>query len=191
MLAFLRSSIRFIGNVTRRSVAGIVWWLLDVADLYSKLIAPRLPAEWVISLQPYTEYLGVATPFVVAVIVIWAILFTYYEVDKQINRDPKVSAKLKEFYVSGERFEHLKISNDAEFEAFKVAVTHWYRSAETWIQENMSQAACSLFRDTSGILPITHGHDYNREHMGFINTVQKWRGNLQRLIESGEWDKDG
>ncbi|MCH7499175.1 MAG: hypothetical protein IH886_04085 [Nitrospinae bacterium] len=142
-------------------------------------------------LQPYAEGLNAATPFFIVGIVVWAVLFTYYEVDKQINRDPKVPAKLKEFYVSGERFEHLKISNDAEFEAFKVAVTHWYRSAETWIQKNMSQAACSLFRDTSKILPITHGQDYNREHMGFINTVQKWRGNLQKLIESDEWDKDG
>ena len=55
MLAFLWSSIRFIAKVIKRSWAGVVLWLLDMADLYSGFIKPRLPEEWVVWLQPFAE----------------------------------------------------------------------------------------------------------------------------------------
>jgi len=117
-------------------------------------------------------------------------LYTFYEVDRHV-RNPKVSAKLKGFYSAGERFVHMKVTNDEEFDAYKTAVTHWFKGAETWIQDNMSHAAGSLLRDRRNIMPMSHAHDYNREHMGYINTIQKWRGNLEKLINSDEWDTDG
>ena len=114
MWAFLRSSVRFVGNVTKRSLAGIVWWLLDVADLYSKLIEPNLSVEWVTWLKPYAEYLNVATPFIVAAIVIWAILYTYYDLDKRTTRNPEIPRKLQEFYVAAEPFANFNLNDEQE-----------------------------------------------------------------------------
>lgn len=167
----------------------MVLFLLHATNLYSLKLRSVLPESWLSWSDDLMRVVDQSAFWLAIGIAIWAALYTFYEVDKYA-RDPSVPAKLKEFYRSGERFETITVKSDDEFDAYKTAMHHWYNEVRNWISENLSQAAASLFNNKQNILPISHGHDFNREHMSYINTMQKLRGNLQRLIESDEWDSD-
>jgi hypothetical protein len=176
-------------RVSRRAWAGIVWWLLDVTELYSKVIAPELPVKWVEWLNPYAIYLDVATPWVVSLIILGALLYTYYESEQRVTRDPAIPSKLREFYVEAEPFSRFILKDEAQLRVFKAQVIVWYNKVDHWIAQNMSAAAASKFRDSSNILPFHNKAAVNQEHNDFVNLVNKLRSNLQDLIASEAWDE--
>ena len=170
-------------------MAGIVWWLLDVSDLYSKFVAPQLPEDWVMWLQPYAVYLNVATPWVVAAIVIWAVLYTYYEVEKQVTRDPGIPRNLREFYVQSVPYSRFDLQSEDEFPEWKNKTNAWYKETVDWITENMSEAAVSRFTDTyTNTIRVKNSAAVNDEHDNLVNSVNKIRSNLKDLIENEAWD---
>ncbi len=195
MYKFLQSSIRLAYRVTKRALAAIVWLLLDVSELYSKLIAPNMPEEWVAWLIPYAVWLDIATPWVIATIVLAAVFYTYYEVEKQVTRDPKIPKKLREFYVNSDQYSRYDLKNENEFPNWKLNANSWYRETHKWIVENMSEAAASRFNDipasTMGSMSVKNSDAVNDEHDKLVRAVKRARDSLRDLIENEAWDEKG
>ncbi len=190
MLPFIRSSIRFSWSVTKWSFAAIVLWTLDLADLYTKFIAPNLPSGWAEWLKPYATWLELATPFIVALIVIWAILYTYYSLEKRVTRNPEIPRKLREFYATSDQFANFNLDDREEFPEWERGLQSWYNETYGWISENMSAAALSRFKDTSNILPVRYSEAISKAHNNLVSQMRKFRSNLEELIQNESWDEE-
>ncbi len=186
MRRFLKSSIRFVGRVTWRALAGIILWLLDMTDLYSRYLEPTLPEKWAQFLGKYSEHFDIATPWVVAAIVLWAILYTYYEVDREFLRDPSSTKKLKEFYSKSGELLTRQIAPQ-ELSIFQNDYDKWFTEVRDWISNNMEPASLTRFLHFEASLPYNHGSPANMEHQKSLNGINIYHKNLQAIIESQEW----
>src|SRR5262245_50364320 len=113
-MGFLRSSGRFLWRVTKRSIAAIVLLLFRVGEIYSNIIAPNLPQEWRSEIDPFAAMVGNWDLYLAAAIVLGAVLYTYYEVDREVTRNPKIAKKLKEFYGQSAEMLSRNVNSDAE-----------------------------------------------------------------------------
>lgn len=186
-MQFLRSSGRFLWRVFRRAAAAIVWWLLDVSDLYAKFVEPHMPAKTIAFLQPVAGLLSSLTPYIVGVIFLGAVLFTYYEADRERHRSPKISKKLKDMYKeSGDLLRQI-VSDDQELFSFKQDSRDWFVGVRNWIKDNMEPATLTRFQHFQHSLPYNHGNALNDEHQKTLNGINIYHKNLQAIIDSQEW----
>jgi hypothetical protein len=187
-MGFLRSSARFIWRVIRRSIAAVVLLLLfRVAEIYSKLIAPELPKSIRDFIEPYLGLADELALYLAFGIVIIAILYTFYEVDREVTRNRKIRKKLKEFYSrSGEMLQR-KIASDSECDQFVQEAIALVRETREWIKTNMEPASLRRYEDTRMRLPYQHPSPWNDQHQTFLNNISIYHENLQALIENDAW----
>ena len=126
---------------------------------------------------------------IIAAIVILAIFYTYYEVEKQITRDPEIPRKLREFFVQSAPYSRFDLQSEDEFPEWKSEANAWYRETIDWITKNMSEAAVSRFTDTyTNTIRVKNSAAVNSEHDKLVNSVNRTRSNLKDLIENDAWD---
>ncbi|MDZ4735550.1 MAG: hypothetical protein SGJ07_04300 [Rhodospirillaceae bacterium] len=184
-MGFLRSAALFLWGITKRFYFWLPALLLDPFDLYNKYIRAKLPSRLQVEGELPSEYF----PWVLGVGLGWAGIITYYELAKKVGRDPKVVQRLQDFYVEGEELALRPIKSDEEMRKLKIDVSVWYKKITKWLDANMAMAAKKRFSDTGVVLPMSRGTDFNPEHMSYVNTIQKYRSNIQGLVESDAWDR--
>jgi len=187
-MGFLRSSARFIWRVIRRSLAAIGLLLLfHVTGTYPKLIAPVLPKSIRDSIEPYLGLAEELALYLAFGIVIIAILYSFYEVDREVARNRKIKKPLNEFYSrSGEMLQR-KIASDSECDQFVQEAIALVRETREWIKTNMEPASLRRYEDTRMRLPYQHPSPWNDQHQTFLNNVSIYHENLKVLLESDAW----
>ena len=188
MVALLRSIVLFLWGVLKRFYFWLPAILLDPFDLYNKYIKLRLPPEW----QGDIEMPSEAFPYVLAGGLIWASVMTYHELRTSVGRDPRIPKKLRQLYVTGEQFTKYDLQDESEFAEWKERAFTWHRETLDWINENMSEAAGSRFRDTykyQNALRVIHPNAVNEEHFRLVHAANQSRNNLHDLIENAAWDQ--
>jgi len=184
---FLLSCWRFTWGVARRAWIALVWWILDSQDIYSKMISPLLSTKWAEFFAPWIGYLGISTPYVIVVIVALATFLTYYEVEREVHRDPKITRKLKQVYeVSGEMLKR-QIREQADLSQLEQDWKKWFGDTYKWIAENMEQASLDRFLYSRNQLPYNHGSPFDRAHNQLLNGISLYHENVQALIEHDRW----
>jgi len=187
MIAFLRSSARFLWRVALRASPGIAWWLLDAAGVYARLVAPRLPAEWAAWLKPAVPWFAAATPWVVAVFLLWAVLYTYYEIDPLRSRHPRTTRRLKEFYARSAELLERPVEGRDELERLRADTNGWYAEAVEWIEDHTEPATLARFKHRSVTLPYLHGEPKIAGHQQLLDGINVFHHNLLVIIENPEW----
>ena len=61
-------------------------------------------------------------------------------------------------------------------------------TAAAWLPAR-ARTAESRFADASNILPMSNPRAVNKEHNDMVNTIRKFRGNLEELINNEVWDE--
>src|SRR5262245_34831683 len=126
-MQFIRSSGRFIWRVFRRSIAAIILLLFTRLDAYSQIIAPHLTSQWHSSLAPYIELISGFDLYLAGIIVLFAILYTFYDVDREVTRNPKIGKQLKRFYSQSGEMLLRNVTNDSEHAQLAADMIEFYR----------------------------------------------------------------
>ncbi|MDA2931832.1 hypothetical protein MYX19_01550 [Nitrospinae bacterium AH-259-F20] len=162
-------------------------WLLNLSEIYSRFIAKWIGPDWKNFLDPYVAKASKATPYVIGIIIIVAVLYTFYEVDREVHRNPKIGKSLKQFYSrSGEMLKRT-ISNNGELIVLQKDAATWRAEAEAWVRDNMEPASLERFQLFRHRLPYNHGSTLNDAHQVLLNGISIYRENIQALIEHDEW----
>ncbi|MDA2917136.1 hypothetical protein MYX64_09905 [Nitrospinae bacterium AH_259_B05_G02_I21] len=186
-VGFFRSSSRFIWRVTKRSWGAIVLWIIDLSEFYSQFVAKWIGSDWKNFLDPFVSTASKYTLHAIGIIVLAAILYTFYEVDREVHRNPKIGKSLKQFYGRSGEMLHRAISNNEELVLLRGDGATWYSEAKAWIKENMEPASLKRFQKFQHSLPYNHGSTLNDEHQKLLNGISIYHVNIQALIEHDEW----
>ena len=186
-MGFLRSSARFIWRVAHRAVAAIVLWVLDASQFYSDYVVEWIGPTWAKRLDPYVSRASEAVPYLIALIIIGAILYTFYEVDREVTRNPKIGKTLKRFYGQTGEMLARKIANDEELVQLQADARQCVSEARNWIKANMEEASLRRFEITRHQLPYHHDSPFNTEHQKWLNGISVSHENIQALIDSDAW----
>jgi hypothetical protein len=167
-----------------------VLWLLDFSDIYQNYLARWLSEEQRQALAPWAEFAQRATPYVILLIILVASLYTFYEVDRQVVRNPKLGQQLKAFYARSGDMLQRQITSDAELQQFRRDYQAWLIEVRKWLAANMEQASRDRFDHSQYSLPYHHPKPFmggDSEHQRILNSINIYHKNLQALIESQEW----
>jgi len=186
-MQFLRSSARFLWRVFRRSIAAIVLLLFRTVEFYSNIIAPKLPTEWRAGLDPYIARAENWDLYLAGLIFLFAILYTFYEVDREVTRDPKIVRKLKKLYGQSGEMLSRNVTNANEHVQLEKDAQEFYQTARGWISENMEEASLRRFEDTRMRLPYRHASPRDDNHQILLNGISIYHENIQALIDSDAW----
>jgi hypothetical protein len=187
MRQFLFSSARFIWRVTKRGYAGVVLWLLDVSDIWTRYLQPLLEQRG-IYLSPTAIWLvSVLVPWIIGATIIAAILYTFYEVDRQVIRPPKIGKQLKRFYEESGEMLRREIKSDADVAKLKADYDAWGLRIIEWVGKNMELASMNRLAHFQPGFPFKHPAPFNDEHQMTINGISTYHQNLHALIDSQEW----
>lgn len=187
---FLRSTARFVWAVTKRSVYGLFFLFLRWTDLYTSVIRDRIRESWRENADWLMGYLDTGALWIAITIVVSSVIWTYWEVDREL-RDPKVTSKLKSFYlVLGEMISR-KISNNDEFESLKNDQLAAKAEVLAWIGNNMDAASNARLRQYSrsgfGIFTTRRDDAYNDEHSTLVDKMIGQQEQIALLIERMAW----
>lgn len=185
---FARAALRFVGRVLKRSFAAVILVLLRVSDFYAQHVSPRLSQDWRDRLDPIVAYLGQFTWWVIWIIVLAAAVWTYWEVEREVHRDPKIGRQLKLFYArSGEMLQR-QVKDNAELKALQHEMQAFYTEVNSWAGANLEPASVARLSETRMQLPYGHRKGtLNDEHQMWINGLSITHENLRALIESDTW----
>ena len=186
-MGFLRSSVRFTWRVAYRAVAAIVLWVLDASQFYSDFVVAWIGPTWAKRFDPYVSWASEAVPYLIGLIILGAILYTFYEVDREVTRNPKIGKTLKRFYGQTGEILARKITNDEELTHLQADGRQCVSEARDWIKANMEEASLRRFEITRHQLPYRHESPFNSEHQMLLNGVSVYHENIQALIDSDAW----
>ncbi|MFH1157758.1 MAG: hypothetical protein V1721_02570 [Pseudomonadota bacterium] len=157
-----------------------------MTEVYSKIIEPRLPVELAAGLKPWVLWLDIATPIIIALIIILSIYYAYYQLEKEVTRSHKVTKKLKELYAQSGELLMRKITIDG-LHSLKVERSNWYKQTRGFISEKMEPSTLTRFCHFQMSLPYNHGSTVNDDHQITLNGLNIYHKNLQEIIDSQEW----
>jgi hypothetical protein len=186
-MRFLRSSARFLWRVFLRSIAAILLLLLHVVDFYTKVIEPNLPVRWRAELSPYIDRAENWDLYLAWIIIFFAVLYTFYETDSQVTRDPNVLRQLKRFYSESGILLSRHVTNDNDYGQLERDARTFYHTTRAWIAENMEQSSLLRFEDTRMRVPYRHPRPRDDKHQNLLNAFSIYHQNLQALIDSDAW----
>jgi hypothetical protein len=112
------------------------------------------------------------------------------EAKQEQARLQAIREQLQVFYVSGgllvDRNLPKDISNE-DFVKYVQEVETWINSTAGWIESHLGKAAASRFMDKGTGFTVSWNRAVNEHHNNIINVVGKFRENLAKLIENGNW----
>jgi hypothetical protein len=185
---FLRSSLRFVYRVARRSIAAIILVLLKFSDLYSQVLSPRLASPWNERVYAILQWLDQFTYAVIFLIVLGAILWTYWEADRAVRREPSVVKELQRFYVRSDQLLRMSVADDTQLAALKIAIQDFYAQVTTWVKASMEPASLARLAEQRMGMPYRHpSGKISDEHQRWVNGLCTVHENIRALIESDEW----
>lgn len=185
---FARSSLQFCYRVFKRSLTAIVLILLRVGDVYDRVIAPVLSPVWRERVARLVDFLDPFAWLAIVLIIAFAVLWTYFELYRQVRRDPAITKRLAEFYQRSDQLLRLEVNSDLELEALKRAIEHFYAQLTAWVRENMEPASLTRLSEQRMGLPYRHPSGKIRdEHQMWVNGLCTVHENIRALVESDTW----
>ena len=194
-MGFLSSSGLFLWRVAKRSVAAALLLAARETELYAKIrktelypkITALVPQEWWSTAETLLTRFPNWDLYCAAAIVALAVLYTHYEVERQLTRDPKVLKKLKALYAQSGEMLSRTVTTDKELEKL-VSDADTFRSvAQNWIGGRMDRASLTRFNDSRMRLPYHHPSPKDEAHQQLLNTISRYHDNLQVMISSEYW----
>lgn len=187
---FLKSSVKFISKVLHRSLYAAVLLILHASNLYINHIKPSMPPSWIPTTDAIMGFLNIFSFWISIFIVILAILYTFYEVDKEV-REPKTTKKLKEFYLELGDLLIKNVSSDEELQSLKSDYENKIKTLSKWMKENMDQTSLRRINQQgqSSITNFTtqQNDSFNYEHSQLINKIIGAQERILVLIERPIW----
>lgn len=124
-------------------------------------------------------------------IIIFAILDTFWEVDREL-RDPKVTKKLKAFYSDLENLLRRNIVSETNIAALESDFESIRKEMNSWIKNNMDHASfVRLGQRPIGVwdrVTVENRDVFNARHSELINSILDGQRRLLVLIESPVWN---
>lgn len=187
---FIWSSGKFIVKSGRRALAAMVLVLLQSTNLYSSNLRLHLPEAWLPIADAFMAVLNESSFWLAIAIGMGAVLYTYYEVDREI-RNPATTKTLKKFYVDMGAFLNRKVTTDPELQLLTKEVDAKESEVYGWVKANMEPS--SLARLTQQGPTGLQNFGFKRDdacsaaHSLLMDRIIRRQERLLTLIEQPVW----
>ena len=135
-------------------------------------------------LENWTLWLAIA-------IIVFAILHTFWEVDREI-RDPKTSKKLKEFYFELDALLKRKVSSEADVRTLSADFGATKERIIQWVAANMGATSVIRLAQNSpsgfGQFRMERQDCFDKEHGSIIDDILDGQRRILILIERPVWN---
>lgn len=184
------AAIHFMVQVFYQWITAMVLLLLHATNLYTTTFRDKLPiqvrdeADWVVGLMDsWAVVIAIA-------LLVGSTLWAYFKLYREV-RNPRITRKLKQFYVDLDELLARKVANDEEVEALQADVSKKENEIVDWVKANMERSALLRLkqREPSGFSQFrTRREDaLSDEHGQLIDRIIELQRDLLNVIERTIW----
>jgi len=128
--------------------------------------------------------------FVGFFIIFWAVLYTFYEVDRE-KRDPQITKILKNFYIDLNEYLHREVTDVDGLTILKEEVRLKEREIYNWVKDNMDRSSLIQLTHQSlfviGNIRTRRPETINDDHSALVDKIIFMQGCLAHMIEKEVW----
>jgi len=128
--------------------------------------------------------------FVAFFIMLWAVIYTYYEVDRE-TRDPQITKKLKSFYIELNEYLHREVTDVDSLAILQEEVRLKEREIYNWVKNNMDRSSLIQLTHQSlfvlGNIRTRRPEAISDEHSALIDKIIFMESCLAHIIEKAVW----